>query len=347
MVQEHKGAQDVMAARRLSPKMLAIILLILALVLLRGQLLFSYFWSNRGALTLNYQSRAGDGASPEAVFQAENLLQRALVYVPDNFFAQRMLGHLFVLTGQEVAAIEVWQEAGLAYEELVAWGKTAEIREQQQVAIAWYQRAALLSPQSSVPWYHMAQLYEQQEAWELALAAYQDAIERDQWADLPVLVGDAYARMALIYFSRLQPPDFERTLATAEAAIQQDAFQADWSIGHVHYLRGRVLWQTNRQEEAYEAFKTAVFAHDIDPNAHYWLGSAHYIVGHKVEDAIVALETSLALQPNNKWPYISLGQIYSEIGDPQQAQLAYEQALVIDPTDNIIQDRLAELGTKP
>ncbi|MEM7118297.1 MAG: tetratricopeptide repeat protein [Chloroflexota bacterium] len=324
------------------------VLLIFAIGFFRGPLVFSYAWSNGSALTIN-QTFADYPliSSSQGAFLAEDLLQKATRFFPQNYYASRMMGYLLSSVGQEEAAVTTWQSIELPLDELIAWGQRAETNGSWQEAIIWYQRAALLSPKSSVPWYHMAQLYEQQTAWELALDAYHEAIARDEWADLPVLAGDAYARVALIYFSRLQPPDFERTLVTTDAAIQQDAFQAAWSAGHVHYLRGRVLWQNGRLDEAYEAFETAVSAYADDPNAHYWLGIAHYNVGRNTAEAIIELNASLALQPNNKWPYISLGQIYNETGDVQQAQEAYRQALAIDPTDVTIQERLSQLNIEP
>lgn len=336
-----------MVYRTLSPKILSAIFLI-TFFILRGRFLLSYTWSNRGTIAINHNLPLYPSSPPsQAVFQANKWLQQAVFFAPENYFAGRMMGYLLSSVAPKEESIAIWQEIGLPFNELVAWGKTTEIHAQWDTAIIWYQRAASLSPQSSVPWYHMAQIYERQQAWELALDAYDKAIIRNEWGDLPVLAGDAYARIALIYFSRLQPPQFNNALAASEAAIEQDEFHAPWSASHVHYLRGRVLWQNGRLEEAYKEFETAVFFYHNHPAAYYWLGVAHYMVGHKTPEAIIALNSSLTLQPNNKWPYLFLGQIYRETNDPQQAQQAYQQALAIAPNDVTIQNRLAELKPKP
>jgi tetratricopeptide (TPR) repeat protein len=283
---------------------------------------------------------------PRLLSQADKLLHKAVTYSPDNYSARRAIGYLLLSNGQEREAITTWQEMNLSGDELVAWGKIAESAGQWESAVVWHQRATVLASQSSIPWHHMAQIYEEQEAWELSLAAYQEAIVRNEWGTLSIRSGDAYARMALIYYSRLQPPSFDEALAVSEAAIQQGSFSTSWSESQVHYLRGRVLWQNGNREEAYKEFQTAVRLNGEDAEAHYWLGTAHYTVANDLSQAEMEMRTALALRPNNKWPYIFLGRIYSEIGRRQEAVELYQQALVIDPNDTAVQERLAELASE-
>lgn len=322
----------------------SLVILVLLIAIFHGQSVVSYAWSNAGLLVLSQKlATSSSEAAPQAAYQAEALLRRAIAFAFGNRSAWRGLGYVLVLQKQEDEAITAWRKARLSTDALLDWGKMAEKQSRWDAALKWYMRAASLSPQSSMPWYHLAQIYEQQETWSQALAAYENAIIRDNWGTLPARAGDAYARMALIYYSRLVPPRFREALVASEEAIRLGAFYSPWSESYVHYLRGRVLWQDNRREEAREEFYKAVRAHESHVEAHYWLGVAHYAVAQDANQAEVELKAALELRPNNKWPYMSLAQIYSETGRREEAIKAYQQALAIDPSDIEAQKRLQKL----
>jgi tetratricopeptide (TPR) repeat protein len=260
--------------------------------------------------------------------------------------AHRMLGYYEMSLGHTEEAFQAWKRANLPTDVLMMWGDLAKEHGRWDAAVTWYERAAALSPNDSVPWYEAARVHEQQQAWEQALVAYQEAAKRDMWGALSIRSGDVYSRMAMIYYSRLDPPRFDEALAASEAAIQRDDFFAPWSEGHAHYLRGRILWQENQPEAALEEFQKAVRAYDDHVEAHYWLGMAYYVLRRDTTRAETEMRIALALRPDNKWPYIYLGKVYSETNRIEDAIESYRRALAIDPHDTAVQERLAELMEK-
>jgi len=101
-------------------------------------------------------------------------------------------------------------------------------------------------------------------------------------------------------------------------------------LADLHYLRGRVYTQLNRLDVAQAAYQTVL---EIDPayaGARFAMGLNSFRRG-KLRDAINSyLEEESQVGPTTAL-YHELGRAYAKLGVPDSAQIAYTQALTIDP----------------
>jgi tetratricopeptide (TPR) repeat protein len=69
------------------------------------------------------------------------------------------------------------------------------------------------------------------------------------------------------------------------------------------------------------------------------------ILGNK-EEAILAYEKSIKLNPNHMYAYINLAKVQLEIGDIDGALLNLENARVLDVNNKYVQEQIRELQTQ-
>ena len=65
---------------------------------------------------------------------------------------------------------------------------------------------------------------------------------------------------------------------------------------------------------------------------HYILGNYYLNLG-KLEEAIIAYQQAIQIDPNHANAYFNLGLAYGRQGQLEQAIAAYQQAIQIDPND--------------
>ena len=234
---------------------------------------------------------------------------------------------------------EEWRLAGVTTENLIRAGETARQARQYDVAIELYRRAMQLEPDAGDPWYHLGVLYESQERWQQALNAYAHA------ASMPYLQNvnrsnPAY-RAGLIYHQRLDPPKLDQALSSFEEALSLDDFDSDLDVAHCHYLVGYVLRQQKAQPDLYiAAFQRALALNPDHAWAHILLGMGIYARDQDLSRAESEILKVLQIDPEYKWAYYYLGDLYSGERLWDKASLMYQQALQIDPNFEAAATRL-------
>lgn len=225
---------------------------------------------------------------------------------PRNPLAAIELAELYEELGSEMAA-EAWRDTSLAPEGLIARGDALRAAQQYNEALEWYQRAVLVEPGLGDPWYQIGQLYEAQEQWPEALAAYERATTSTHFHQ--VGRGSAFLRIGVIHHRHLNPPQLELARSAYEAALAANDFATSRDAAWPHARLGQI-------------------AYDVDKNA---------------AKAEAKMLTALGLAPEDKWLYYVVGEFYRKEGRILEARRMYEQALAINPNFEEAQKRLSEL----
>jgi tetratricopeptide (TPR) repeat protein len=239
--------------------------------------------------------------------------------------------------------VEEWRRAGLSAEEFIRRGEEARKVRLYDEALVWYGRAARLAPDVGDPWYDVGLLYEEQQQWQQALAAYERASALGRFRQ----VGSSgpHYRAGVIYRWQLAPGRPEKAVTAFEAALAADDFDTVVEAAHCHYLYGYVLREQKAEAERYIAeFRQAIA---LDPGhawAHVFLGVALYERDGDARAAEAEFLRALELSPQNKWACYHLGEVYRLGGRADEARAMYQKALEIDPVFEAAQRRLQALS---
>ena len=185
-------------------------------------------------------------------------------------------------------------------------------------ALSLLNQAAELS-QSAPVYFHVAQIYYDQDNYTSALSAVEKSLE---------LSGDQKDLQALTLKGAIlsSSGQAEEGLKILDSVIAVDANQALF-----HAERGAALENLNRSPEAMEAYRTAL---QLDPDyqwAYGRLGSLLYVAGD-YKEAIAAVDKAIALK-KEAWLYTLKGECLQLQRRYTQAIEAYDRAIEMNPND--------------
>ncbi|RLC82177.1 MAG: hypothetical protein DRJ03_05160 [Chloroflexi bacterium] len=238
-----------------------------------------------------------------------------------------------------------WEAGGVTAQDLTGAGEEARQAERYEESLGWYERAARMEPGLSDPWYYMGLAREGMEQWAEAVEAYTRAIALGHFRQTHR--SSAYYRVGVIYQWKLEPQQAEKALAAYGAAIEADDFSSDWEAADCHYKRGEIYgWQGRNPRESIWEYQQAVTLNSKHHWAHLRLGHALYQASGDIVLAEKKIKQAIAVWPDDehqKWPYWFLGDIYRETGMIDQAIVAYQKVLRLDPSDEQARDILTTL----
>lgn len=284
---------------------------------------------NAGYLALNRALAAGDTAGGQAAtWRARGVaaLQSAAERRPENPSTWRALGYLYLLAGDDSAAVAAWQRAGEMLPELLFKAQQAEQAGRNDEARDWYRRLPLVDPQDPAAWLELGMFYERANDWAAAVTAHENGLQH------ATANSDLYFHLAQAQ-RRADLPDWEAILHLSEHALATDVFLHEWSRWRSHLLRAEALNILGRPAEA-----RAEFAHVVaNQPEDYWatvnLAQLIWQLDGDGEAAEKLYNTALALEPENKWGYLLLAELYVARGQVEQARPLFERVLELDPTD--------------
>jgi protein O-mannosyl-transferase len=108
---------------------------------------------------------------------------------------------------------------------------------------------------------------------------------------------------------------------------------------------GAALLASDRYQEALPHFQKAVELKPSEPGGHLNL-AAIFTLTDRPKDAILQYETAIPLvsDPHMRLQaYLTLGRLYSNLGEYSEARASYEEALRIDPQQSDARDELAKV----
>ncbi len=138
----------------------------------------------------------------------------------------------------------------------------------------------------------------------------------------------------------------KRQIDLAESScLEALRLNANSSVWHA---LGTIYLNTNRVTDAIRAFQNVVQAEPTSYEGHFMLGQAYAAKGDAslINAMRTALERAAALRPFDNQAYLSLGTIFSQLGDKTAARGYYIRAQSIAP-DIMIEKAISDLEYKP
>ncbi len=214
-----------------------------------------------------------------------------------------------------------------------ALGNMLQVSGRFSAAVQWHTWAVAPPENRKEMFARLGALYGQQQRWQEAIVAYQQAVQWDvdyapaHWS-LANLYGQVGDRAAEIYHR--------------ERAIQCNP---NWATPKHQFDLGNDLMAEQRSEEAIVYYRGSVERHPDFFEAHYNLAVA-LMQQQNWTEAQAALQRSIELEPNHAPAYYALGQIAQQQEDWQHVLNCFSEAVKRDPNYRLAWSALGEACLK-
>jgi len=252
-----------------------------------------------------------------------------------------------------------------AYEAYLIGKQRLAKRTTQSLAEAeeYFRQAVELDPRYALAWAGLADAYALQteysglpkrESFDKAKAAIDMALELDRG------LGEAYATLGLLKLLMNDPEGAEQAFKQALELSPNYAPGHKWfsnllgGLGRWEERRVRMetavrldpmstsirwhyavsLQEIGRTEEALEQYEIAL---EIDPkcsNAYYGIATIQWQVFNRLDMAVQGMVKAITVEPGRSDIYVSLGQLYLDLGEPERASLLLDRANELIPRHN-------------
>ena len=192
-----------------------------------------------------------------------------------------------------------------------------------QGAIYWLREALRRDPTDADAHYVLAS------ALESAGNASEAGRERDLAAQLASKYGDAAKRPSMAGLARLEPDLESFRMSGIDQAIASTTQRDQRELAQFHVERGRRLFESERDREAVDELRRAVFLSPYDADAHLLLGRIH-LRGGRPREAVAALEISLWSRETAA-AHVVAADAYLRLKELGPAKLHAQKALQLDP----------------
>lgn len=258
------------------------------------------------------------GENPEASVERFNVV---LSQFPDDANAHLGLGTAYYALRDYDRAIEELQIASkdefnkpLAYFTL---GNLYVEQRRYDLAIDAYMQAATSVPDYYDPHVGLAQVYINVGEFEEALQSLERAVALQPENSL------SYIFLSGVYSWQGQ---HDQSLVEIEKALEVDS-----ESKMAHAIKAALLYKLGKEEESEVELKRVDEIESIDYQSEYIVATVLRGM-HRYAEAISHLETAIELLPRSSVDYYtSLADIYSALGQYEQAQQAIDDAIAIDP----------------
>jgi tetratricopeptide (TPR) repeat protein len=320
-------------------RLMSISLFTVIFLLVYGPSFLAYASVNTSYILLNRSMATADVAAPASTLKALEQAARKNPKVDSAIW--RALGHVYALQNNESEAISAWKKAQNKInivEEMYHWASVSEQQGDAQGAWQWYERAIALASQTADTWYFAAQFLEEEGDVERATSYYHNGLNTGRFHE--VGVSDIALRLGRLAFTAQAWADSDHWLNLALAASDFRLADRAWEA---HYIRGESWRLRGDLATAVPDYQWVV---DHHPN-HYWahirLAQVRWLEEANPGEAEALLLRALDINPDQKWAYKILGDLYLDQQRPQAAGEMYRLALARDPDDKIIQHALQKL----
>ena len=198
-------------------------------------------------------------------------------------------------------------------------------QEKWQKAIAAYQQALTITPNWVEVQRELGDLFLKLERWDEAVEVYETAISlRSDGAEVYHNLGDALLKLQR----------WEDAIAAYQKAIKLNP-EFSWSYNNL----GDGLRELQRWDEAAQAYGKAI---ELKPDfalSHHNLGDI-LVKKEDWEWAIAAYQKAIDLDPNFVWSYYNLAEVYVKLDQWDEAVEAYGQVLKIKPDLTEVEEKL-------
>lgn len=252
---------------------------------------------------------------------SEEYLFRAIQITPDFSVAYFALGDLYwdqQLFGEAVDYYQqgINQQANLDYEGAMRLARIYELKNEWDLAVSAYEKAALEEDYSE-PFYEIGQIYYiKLHELDEALKWYKKAIQRKpnhKWSHYSI---------ARIYLEKKDYQNAEFWLEKAEPIFIE--------FGHIDDLYGRFYAEQTDFYRANDYYLDAVLKSPLIWHFHYHLGE-NLIRLQQYEDAILSLQRANYLHPDSPKIILWLGYSHCMMGEENYAENEWPSILNVNP----------------
>ena len=234
------------------------------------------------------------------------------------------------------------------------------------IALAYSRLATYLNPELTEAQILIAQILEQDQQYELAIAAYQ-AVPDDAPEALTALIGRAEAKQAAgrtdegIADMRAAAERYPQVLSVhtslgdmlrRESRFEEAAAAYDTAMSLVgeikphhwglFYQRGITLERSKQWDRAEADFRRALELEPDQPDVLNYLGYSLVEMGQKLNEAEEMIEKAVEQRPDDGYIVDSLGWVLYRFGDFDRAVEHLERAVELRPVDAVINDHFGD-----
>ncbi len=157
------------------------------------------------------------------------------------------------------------------------------------------------------------------------------------------LAGDPqnYRALCLLSAARFNSLAYEDALAAALTAVRSDPHQP-WA----YRLASLSMSRLGRHDEAVSLGRTAIALDPHQPENYRVLANALVGAGGSLDEARAVAEHGRALAPVAAESYLAVGRVAAADGRAKDAELAFRQALSIEPDNSAVHNELGRLRLK-
>jgi tetratricopeptide (TPR) repeat protein len=198
------------------------------------------------------------------------------------------------------------------------WCRILALRSKTEEAIGRCNRAIDINNRSAEAYAYLALAYDRNNEFDKAIAAAQRA------TDLDANLAEGYAFLAEAYADK--SPYEKRNLETAQKAVSVNPKSG--------FAQRNLGWVYETEANYRQAALSYVKATELMPNLSYvYLDLCRaQKVRELVDDALVACQKAIDLDPQNPETYDKLGQLYLGRSENQKALVQFQKAVEVDPT---------------
>jgi tetratricopeptide (TPR) repeat protein len=260
--------------------------------------------------------------------------------------------------------IGAWQDADITVQNIIAVGEQLLGSELYDQALIWSFRAMILSPNALQPWLLVGEVYQAEERWDEAISIYKhlnqkfpnnrqvlyelglvyemigewalalENYQRGLLADTGrVGLSNLYYRIGYILHTKISPPDMDAAWNAYQSALEEDDFPIDlWQKASTYYQMGMILAQQGKWGEAIREYQKAIGLRSNYYEAIVELSRSFWKIG-EYDRALSTAMTAMEINPERKYAYYLLSDIYVFLGDNHRAIEMLSMVLELDPND--------------
>lgn len=294
-----------------------------------GSRLSSVVWTNLAYLRLNADSQPDAASEATAAGQA---FERALGDAPANDRALRGLGLALLNEGRQDAAIRIWSDHEQIGAELARWGQRAARSGDHQQALEWYELALAIMPDIADYRYRAGLAAMADGKLDVANSHLNAALDAGRLqtigrSDILLQLGILAQREGTAGAADLVQR-YSAAIEAVDFSNEQDEVQA-------HFRRAEALRVANELAEALEDYRWVAQRQPNNYWAHTHGGLLAWIVDRDLVSAEAYLLQAIETEPDQKWAYRNLGEVYVGAGRYEEAARQLERVLAIDSDDEL------------
>jgi tetratricopeptide (TPR) repeat protein len=272
----------------------------------------------------------------------EGILRRlhsARQQLPFDETLLRVTALIMLMDDDKENAIAVGKHSTTLVNFLIFRGLNAQGATDSDLALQWFEWAAIIDVDNRDPFYYLALYYMEIGDAQQALAYLDKAVD----GSYGTLSGksDIYYQMGFVKQHNLVPKDTEGALHAYSNAIELDEYRFPWLEDITHIKKGNILLAQKHYEEAIADYSIAL---ELNPSSIETLNSianALEKIGELDQVEKLYLE-AIRLKPENLELYLALGEVYMRISKESKAYEIYCKVLRLAPSDERV--RLVTAG---